>query len=366
MGKAKRFTYIDALRGIAALSVVFYHMRAALLEGGVSWWPQELEILVGQMSLGVQVFFVLSGFVIAYSLREMKANARYVGNFVVRRSLRLDPPYWASMGLVMVLASVSNLVFTDRVAELPSLSSILAHMFYAQDLLGIPQIEAIYWTLCMEFQFYLVFVLLLWASRKWAPAWRSALWSGLLFLSIACAKGVVDLPIPGLFLTHWYMFFVGVLGWWALNGEIKVRWFALAMLTIGVSLIDSAPLETIVVLATIGSIFAIGRKGALTTTWNRPWIQYLGKISYSLYLIHPIIGAKVVNLCLRFWGSDMAPGLVMLVFFGSSLASIVAADLFFRLIEAPSARLVQLVRRGQKGTVQPRHIGVFSATESAN
>jgi len=71
------------LRGVAALAVVLCHLRGPL--GAVTEYGW----------LGVQVFFVLSGFVMSQTLARYTVTPRFVGNFILRRSVRLDPVYWS-------------------------------------------------------------------------------------------------------------------------------------------------------------------------------------------------------------------------------------------------------------------------------
>ena len=107
-GKAN-YAFVQALRGIAALWVVLFHAYAgghipalhAALPAALSW------LIFETGHLGVAVFFTLSGFVIAHSLAGATMDPRNWGRFMLRRSIRLDPAYWASMGIVIAVAAVS-------------------------------------------------------------------------------------------------------------------------------------------------------------------------------------------------------------------------------------------------------------------
>ena len=99
-----RFVLIDAMRGFGALGVMIYHLcvMSALtpaISRALGTWKEVLE--VGQY--GVQIFFVISGFVIAHTLRDYKPSRVAAWNFIIRRQLRLDPPYWAVLCLTLVL-----------------------------------------------------------------------------------------------------------------------------------------------------------------------------------------------------------------------------------------------------------------------
>lgn len=89
-----RFTYVDALRGIAALSVLVYHFTGSLIRNFPhNPLPKPIFSLLSHGNMGVEVFFVLSGFVISYTLRNAWVTPGYVGRFALRRSIRLDPPF---------------------------------------------------------------------------------------------------------------------------------------------------------------------------------------------------------------------------------------------------------------------------------
>ena len=102
-----RFGFIDNLRGLAAIWVVLIHLvpwksdaAQSVALGPICWllaWPAEY----GRQ--GVTIFFVISGFVIARSLRRGRVTPRFFGNFVLRRSIRLDPPYWVSIALMLAV-----------------------------------------------------------------------------------------------------------------------------------------------------------------------------------------------------------------------------------------------------------------------
>src|SRR5262245_12477206 len=154
-----RLRTIDGLRGIAALGVVLYHVDSGARLSYGDWTPALLTWLLHQGSLGVDVFFVLSGFVIAYSVRAATYTPAFLGIFALRRFIRLDPPYWASIALEIALLELILRLGVGGVSiVLPSVQQILAHIVYAQNVLGLGDIVPAFWTLCYEIQFYLFFV----------------------------------------------------------------------------------------------------------------------------------------------------------------------------------------------------------------
>jgi len=164
-GDPARFKTVDGLRGIAALAVVCYHLNGAILETYGKWLPGPAAWLLSHGYLGVDIFFVISGFVIAYSVRNAERSLGFLGRFAVRRSIRLDPPYWAAI-LVEIAVLWAGLRWGLAEAPLPSVRQFLSHFLYLQNILGYGDIINIFWTLCFEIQFYLGLVLLLLVHRR--------------------------------------------------------------------------------------------------------------------------------------------------------------------------------------------------------
>jgi peptidoglycan/LPS O-acetylase OafA/YrhL len=118
----QRFAFVDALRGLAALSVVLYHSyEVGHIAGLLAHLPAWVTHLLRQGGIGVAVFFVLSGFVIPHSVARSRVTLPFVGRFMLRRSLRLEPPYWFAIALAICFAQLSARVLPGK--ELPSFSA---------------------------------------------------------------------------------------------------------------------------------------------------------------------------------------------------------------------------------------------------
>src|SRR5688572_7651216 len=104
-GQTSRFAFLDALRGLAALGVMAYHIERYEPEPQVSHiaLPGLVDATVQFGWIGVQFLLVISGFVIAASFRDTRATASSMGNFLLRRFIRLTPPYWITLLVVLLL-----------------------------------------------------------------------------------------------------------------------------------------------------------------------------------------------------------------------------------------------------------------------
>src|SRR3981081_2743080 len=124
-----RFTFVDALRGIAASAVVLFHAA----EGGhisalFDQAPFGIQTLLRHGDFGVAIFFVLSGFVIAHSLRAEPLTIPGALRFMLKRSIRVDPPYWAAIAVAILFSTLASMIVSTRPAEANSAPQIASHL----------------------------------------------------------------------------------------------------------------------------------------------------------------------------------------------------------------------------------------------
>lgn len=276
-----RFTFIDGLRGIAATVVVLFH---ALRGGHLDIVPANLVSVVVQGEAGVVIFFVISGFVIAHALIDRHITPGGAWLFIVGRSIRLDPPYWAAILLVVGLSTLASLVLPDRPLPDYSLGQLVAHIFYLQEILGYAHINPVFWTLCYEIQFYALFAFIL-ASRS------TAVFALAFALSLLWPLGLVP-EIRGLFVNFFYSFLLGVGAYYSWRQQwVRPFFLAYAGLVLAAAIIHSN-LFALLSSGTALVLVSVALADKLHTALNWRWLQLLGMISYSLYLTHnPITGA---------------------------------------------------------------------------
>lgn len=304
-----RFHLIDALRGIAALWVVFFHAyEGSHINKLTDILPNAVVgIVFKKGELGVPIFFVISGFVIAHSLRNDNINASYFAKFTLRRSIRLDPPYWASVLFCISFAWISSVVKNEEMFW-PSRESIIAHLFYAQTLLEFKHINIIYWTLCLEIQFYLIFCLLLTISQffeKFYENSRLIILFSVIIVSLLWPLGILQKNLhPGLFLPHWHGFILGVFAYWSWQQKLHPLFLYIysALILTGGMLFHSNFSITTTIMALL--IYESAKLGHISSM-NWKWLQFLGLISYSLYLTHNPITGAVFFLTYKLIGSSV-------------------------------------------------------------
>jgi peptidoglycan/LPS O-acetylase OafA/YrhL len=321
-GAGRRYESLDAWRGIAALSVVLFHCANTIVSP---------DTAIGRLLLagwtGVFLFFPISGYCILGALHS-DAN-RTLGSFLARRWRRIFLPYWASIVVAVAIAivalpfnagSIDDLVLTpDAWVAMLTLTQVFT------DHVG--RINPVYWSLCYEEQFYLVMGFLLAARERTRAAVLAA-------ITVAAAIYVAQPPswrVQGLFLDYWMCFAAGCAAYlWLHARESRAAAIVIAMTVSGsavatgnvalsISIVTAAAL---VILAPFDARLARSRIGTRLVA--------LGTVSYSLYLVHVPIGGRLTNL-LDAW-SCPAWATVPL----SAAASLVAARMFYYLIESPA------------------------------
>ena len=346
-----RFCFADGLRGIAAAWVVLFHIHAGghLSELDRLLPPVMTKVLFEWGHLGVPIFFVLSGFVIAHSLRNSQVTWSLFQNFSLRRFIRLSPPYYFSIVFVLLFKLLSAKA-TSEIFELPSLAGLTSHLFYVQDMLGFEPISDIYWTLCLEIQFYIAYFALLgisqWVEDKYQIVYSRPLVFGISLL----IGGLWPLNIiqgnlwPGLFFPTWHGFALGVFSYWAWQqrGYYYPIFYSYAGLMLVSSLLGQASSETGVFspIATIASVVTsvllleIGKADLMQSFLNWQWLQFLGLVSYSLYLLHNEISGAAFFVLYKVLGHTLITEVLGLV--GICSLCIACATAAYWLLEKPS------------------------------
>jgi peptidoglycan/LPS O-acetylase OafA/YrhL len=330
----KRLVFIDALRGVAAMNVVLYHAISgkhipALQAAMPGWFVSILE----HGHLGVAIFFVISGFVIALSLDGKPLGLSTVGWFMLRRSIRLDPPYWLAIIVAISFSALATAIVKSRPPETFSAGQIFAHLLYVQDLLGYNNINPVFWTLCLEIQFYLVYALLIATGRAAISLTIGAM------ISVLWPLGAGPELWPGLFLPLWHGFLLGAAAYWTLRGRLATFLFLAYVSIISAGAIARENSFSVVCAATALLIFGVGAANQLHLLLNWRWLQGLGAISYSLYLIHnPITGATFRIGQMLGEHSAAWDALWLLL---SIVACLITAAAMWILIEKPSTHLAR-------------------------
>jgi peptidoglycan/LPS O-acetylase OafA/YrhL len=312
----QRITSVHALRGIAALSVCVGHFVGSNMPGAP---PQVLDQIGWYGPFGVTAFFVVSGFVLPLTLYRNNYRVTGFARFVGRRILRLEPPYLLTILGALGIAYAANATPWFRGHFVPDPLGWALHIGYLVPLFGKEWLVGAFWTLCVEFQFYILIGLLFPILMRFP----------IVTLCVLCLPTLID-PAGGPTIStplykHLPIFLIGTC---AFMWREKLMRPPVAMgLQIAIAIYYGMLNGITFPLVAMAAAHFI-----LWTSPSNPALAFLGTISYSLYLWHQPIGQRISHLAGRF--TDHWPLIVILEF----AAAIPLAWLMYRLIEAPSIR----------------------------
>jgi peptidoglycan/LPS O-acetylase OafA/YrhL len=311
----KRIYIVDALRGIASLAVCWLHMTQL--------YPKDNIIhLSGKYGgLGVYMFFVISGFIIPFALYKSDYRVSKEWHiFIIKRIIRIDPPYFVA-ALMAALVTYFAALSPGYQGTEPDFSTtqFLLHLGYLNAFFDYKWFNPVFWTLAIEFQFYLL-ISIVFPIISEKSVIRSV---GIIIL---CFFAFI-VPSDIFVFKYLCLFSVGIVTFQYFAKIIDVREYILAMTLTSVLLILSLGIIT----AITGVITALAI--AFVRIEKIRIFHFLGAISYSLYLVHLPIGARVVNILKRFVTTDIEYFFVSLC---GVLVSIFAAFLFYNYIEKPA------------------------------
>jgi peptidoglycan/LPS O-acetylase OafA/YrhL len=330
----ERIHGLDFLRGVASLAVCWFHLTSFTYASPDGWFYSTLRQTGAYGWLGVEVFFVISGFVIPYSLHRAGYRVGSYRAFILKRLVRLDPPYLASIAFVLAMA-FSYALLKGRTPELEgapiSAARVLLHLGYANVFFDYQWLNPSFWTLAIEFQYYLLVGLaypLLVARRDWLRRLAFACCVAASLLADRELSGGVS-PYSNFIVRFVPLFLLGAATFQrraALAGRAEYLLLiagaaACGLLTVG------APSTAAGLLAVVAIKF-YRRRSAVT--------DFLGKTSYSLYLLHWPVGhltLSLLGLKLLRAESDAARMLVIFVAFAACLA---AAYALYVTVERPA------------------------------
>jgi len=364
----QRIDHIDSIRGIAALTVVFIHGSDAFIKfpsveaQGTLFYDLIFRFHIGMA--GVMAFFAISGFVICPTLKGPKPLA--TKRFLISRFFRLYPPFWASMLLYIPVAILTMHYAVDWDQVLGNLP-ILYTASHVEPVIGV------YWTLEVELVFYVLCLLLFLCG--WLDTPFRLFIVGVVLMAIY--QGLANRPeLKAIIMenTHnvWIdlprhlaiMFWGGLFRMWYDDRQrvCTIAGYQVPVIVLVIALAGLIVLRPIIVvdvaivnhdgpafswafpyIAGLG-MFVVG---ALWIRITQPFFVWLGTISYSLYLLHPVVImplSKLVENNEATWGGMHVIVYILVV----CVFSILLASLVYLCVEKPSMDLGHYLQRRLK------------------
>ncbi len=324
-----RLGELDALRGLAALAVVLFHFTFRYQQQ----YPASpaMPLQVGWGAYGVDFFFAISGFVILMTLERCTKAA----DFLVSRFSRLYPAYWAALAITFTVGLLWPLP-----GRTVSAGQALVNLSMWQEMVHVPHVDGVYWSLQVELLFYawmfgLFFFRQLGRVRPVVVAWL------LLALGVGLASRWLDHEAPYLLsklllLPYIGMFSIGIVAYRAMSrGGPDGLDLAIWALAVAVEACWGASPQgaASACLLTIGVfwLFLSRRLGWLA--W-RP-LAVLGGLSYTLYLLHQNIGYVLIRES-QARGASASASLTLALACSLGLAAVVTYG-----VERPALRAIR-------------------------
>jgi peptidoglycan/LPS O-acetylase OafA/YrhL len=340
-----RIPALDGLRLFAALAVVAYHYTGYGPAVRRSWGVPAFEAFPGLSAvtqygrLGVELFFLISGFVIC-----MSAWGRDLGAFVRSRVTRLFPAYWAA---VLLTTGVVALFSTQY--HHVSGTDLLVNLTMLETPMGVPVVDGVYWTLWVEACFYLLFAFVVWRglTRRRVVAF-CFLW---LAVAVLCTKAPDPLVKALVQPTYAPYFIAGIafylihrfgsdLKLWGLIGAcfaLSADWVASDAVAAGKAMNQPMPAApAVAAVAAFYGVMALVALGKLShIRWR--WLTTAGILTYPLYLVHELNGWVLIH-ALR-TSLPQVPRYALLAVV--TAVALIGAWLLHRLVERPVAGLLR-------------------------
>jgi peptidoglycan/LPS O-acetylase OafA/YrhL len=324
---------LDYLRGFAALAVSLYHFV-----GKANYLPEGniLQKVTDYGHFGVEIFFVISGLVIPYSMEKGNYTIDKFFTFLKKRFIRIEPPYLICVVLVLILNYITTITpfYVGEKFKIDYLQ-VFYHLGYLNAFMGMDWLNQVFWTLAVEFQYYLLIALIFPAISSKNPF----IW----ITSLVIFNFVSSSPDRNLVFNFSIFFTAGILVFRFLCDKLTTKAFFLAMLcTLAFTFNRYGITEVLVILLT--TIVILSR--LKPTVWS----TFFGDISYSLYLLHLPVGLRIISLTQRFSENEAFRYAMIL---GALLISIAASYLYYRLVEKPFKTMSQKISYSTKPANQP-------------
>jgi peptidoglycan/LPS O-acetylase OafA/YrhL len=354
-----RVFVLDGLRLLAATMVVFYHYvgdsKAKIGHHGTSevqaWgtptsslFPHALHVAATYGWTGVELFFLISGFVIC-----MSGWGRRPADFFISRFVRLFPAYWTSIALTALL-----LILLPRLTSGVRPSMVLMNMSMVQSAYGVPNLDPVYWTLLVELTFYVLFGLV---AISGATYQRAVGFCMVWFVASIVAADAHNPILNILVIPRYSPYFIAGIAFYLIHrfGSNLLLWAIVGyswLLTLHQPRANP-PLPVTVLLTSFFVIMGLIATHRLDRIRWR-WLTVAGALTYPLYLVHQDIGFTVFS----YLGNRVSASVLAMATYVAMLG---LAWLIYRAVERPLAPLLRarlvaamaLVRQSGSGTGGP-------------
>lgn len=332
----EQFDVIDCVRGIAAVGVMLIHFSNSTLP---TIKPNPLGEFFQWAYLGIPAFFIISGFIIPYAMHSAGYHLSMAGKFFLKRMIRMVPPAWMAILLMFLIyygaVWLTGTTISGRYWPGTAPSTLLANLFFSFELFEVGKYIDLFWTLEVEFQYYILIVFLFplimrFASNPWVLT--------LILLLLNATYWLNDPANPRIMFCRDNVFFIiGLLMFLHKKKLVSTSYFEMS--TALFIILGYCQHNMYALTSSIICVLLITH-----VRFHSKPLAFLGMVSYSLYITHHMSGVVAEFVLRNITG--LAPSdpvkVVMLFVYGG--ISILFAWLFYKAVEEPALKWSKKVR----------------------
>ena len=350
-----QFGLINLLKASAAQLIVLHHLAfyGPMADHARVLMPELFDWLAGDARIAVQIFLVIGGFLAAKSLSSNgHAALRNPLGIMWRRYTKLAPPFVIATLLAAGASVIASAWMThESISSTPSVYQLAAHVLLLHSVLGYESLSAGAWYVAIDFQLYAGAALLLWLCGRLSGGVARP-WLAPVVVAVAVIFSLFyfnrdadwDVWAPYFFGSYG----LGMLAWWAGDPVRRPRAVVLLFLMMAVPALLALTLDfrsRIAVALSVASVLMLLGRLRVRSTAGWAAANWLGKNSYSIFLVHFSVCLVVNAVFVRFVPEQaewQALGTVI-----AWAASLVGGAAFFRWVEAPLGRMAGICSRSQ-------------------
>ncbi|MDO8304704.1 acyltransferase [Herminiimonas sp.] len=329
MRSSSRMPCVDALKAIACLLIVLHHLAfyGPMSDVAYPLMPTLIDLSYQYGRMAVQAFFVIAGFLLAAKFAPH--GKPLLGNpiqSIYQRYLRLAIPYLVALAFAVLCAEIARELLThDSIPDAPDFMQLLAHVFFLQDLVGQEALSAGVWYVAIDLQLFALAALLLWCAGRIEARYPRLNFLGPIAIALLTLASLFIFNLNQEWDATALYFFgsygLGALAYWASRRQHGVLWLALlSMVVLAALLLDFR--ARILVAGSVMLMLGVARQSGALEQWQMPpALTYLGRISYSVFLIHFPLCMLVNAVFSHFFPQQIFANIVgMLIALGASIA----------------------------------------------
>jgi peptidoglycan/LPS O-acetylase OafA/YrhL len=338
-----RSAFIDNIKGMACLLIVFHHLAfyGPMSDVANAVIPKTIDFFFDYARLAVAVFLCVGGFLAGLKLSEPNFFVKHsVQQVIWQKYLRLVIPYLGAIALAIAASFVaSRLMQHDSISAMPDVPQLLSHLFFLQNILGFESLSAGLWYVAIDFQLFAVCAILVFLVEKLSPASWSYKSTRLISLIIFSALTIASVTF---FNQHeaydvWFVYFFAYYGLGLLTAFLvrnqSHRVLILAVVAVTIFSLYYQDFRERLLLALLMAFLLFSSyesNWSKSKLWNNP-LRKIGEMSYSIFLVHFPVSLVVSGVWVQLYPSD--PWMNVLGMGLSALLSLLLAIPFYKYIE---------------------------------